>query len=62
MIIAEDTIYIAMSLKQGMFKGQPRQTSQGSSKGAPGDNEAALQRRKMKAYPFANQGKKVQLP
>lgn len=29
-IIAEDAILIAMSLKQGMFKGQPRQTSQGS--------------------------------
>lgn len=29
-IIAEDAILIAMSLKQGMFKGQPRQISQGS--------------------------------
>lgn len=36
-IIAEDAVCTAMSLTQGMFKGQPRQTSQGSSKGALGD-------------------------
>ena len=52
-IIAADAISIAMSLQQAMFKGQPRETSQGSS-----GYETTLQMGKQKPTPLQITGRK----